>query len=256
MKRNTLFARLFQRKLTVLAVPVWVIFIVLLYVKTRPPDQTGSAANVLEVGRKESPMTPIWLPLVLTLISQTSDLSAFEAATVKPALAARDSNFTTPQARYVGCHGSDSVPETGVPPGITIPLGRCIAKNVTLKSFIGYAYGVPDSQVDQVISGGPQWLNEPYDIEAKAEKPVALRELKLMVQGLLRERFKMAFHRETREISVFDLVEVKGGAKVELAPRDKSAFHRRNSDPVMISSAGVAAGCTHSRSVWRILRRN
>jgi uncharacterized protein (TIGR03435 family) len=190
----------------------------------------------------------IALILALTLVVQTSDLPVFEAATVKPSLAGRGSNFTTPQARYVGCHGIDSVPETGVPPGITIPIGRCIARNVTLKSFIGYAYGVPDSQIEHVISGGPQWLNEPYDIEAKAEKPVSLKELKFMLQSLLRERFKMTFHRETREISVFDLIEVKGGAKVQPAVKDKECVSSQKLGPCHEFFGGRGRGL-HAQSV-------
>src|SRR5215467_10061411 len=154
-------------------------------------------------------MKPVWL-LAFLLAAQNPTLPSFEVATVKLSEAARGVNFSVPLARYIGCHGTDNLPQTGVPAGVTIPLGRCVAKN-SVRSVIGYAYGIPASQIDRVVSGGPQWLDDPYEIEGKAEKPVTTRELKLMLQSLLLERLKLTFHRENKEVAVFDLVVAKGG---------------------------------------------
>ena len=44
------FYQRYRRTLTLLAVPAWVVFIVLIYLKTHPHDQTGSGVNVLRVG--------------------------------------------------------------------------------------------------------------------------------------------------------------------------------------------------------------
>src|SRR5215467_16161642 len=145
-------------------------------------------------------MKPVWL-LAFLLAAQNPTLPSFEVAPVHLRDAARGVNFSVPLARYIGCHGTDNLPQTGVPAGVTIPLGRCIAKN-SVRSVIGYAFGIPQSQTDRVISGGPQWLDDPYEIEAKAEKPVTTKELKLMLQSLLAERLKLVFHRVTKEVAV------------------------------------------------------
>lgn len=67
---------------------------------------------------------------------------------------------------------------------------------VPLRFIIGLAYAV---QTERVL-GGPGWLNdERYDIQAKAENPNATRDdIRAMLQSLLADRFKLAFHNETR----------------------------------------------------------
>jgi uncharacterized protein (TIGR03435 family) len=82
-----------------------------------------------------------------------------------------------------------------------------------------YAYHVFDSQVTGIT---------PYDslymIEAKTESLAAKAELRLMFQSLLTDRFKLAFHREKREITVHSLVVDKKGPKIKaLRPGEKSA---------------------------------
>src|ERR1700733_1586933 len=54
--------------------------------------------------------------------------------------------------------------------------GRFIATNATLLRLIFEAYQVPYSQ----ITGGPAWLKtSEFDIDAKAEGPVGLEQLRL-----------------------------------------------------------------------------
>jgi uncharacterized protein (TIGR03435 family) len=57
-------------------------------------------------------------------------------------------------------------------------------------------------------------LNERYDIDAKAAHPVDRAELLQMLQGLLTDRFKLAMHRETKEVSGYALVVDPGGKKL------------------------------------------
>jgi hypothetical protein len=47
---TTHFYDKYRRTLLVLAVPVWVVFIVLVYIKSHPHDRSSSATNVLRVG--------------------------------------------------------------------------------------------------------------------------------------------------------------------------------------------------------------
>lgn len=86
--------------------------------------------------------------------------------------------------------------------------------NVSLLSCIQWAYGVKEYQIS-----GPPWLSvERYEIVAKAAGPVSGEELRHMLQTLLKDRFKLALHREDRELPVYALVVAgKGGAKLEPA---------------------------------------
>src|SRR5262245_21986027 len=132
----------------------------------------------------------MFLPiLMLTIVVQSAAAPSFDVATVKPSAPPEG-----PGPRYVGCHGSDSTPANA-----TIPMGRCVAKGSPLRSVIGYAYNVPPTQLNDIISG-PESLGDFYDIEAQAEKPVPVEQMKVMLQRLLAERFKLVLHREKKEI--------------------------------------------------------
>lgn len=94
--------------------------------------------------------------------------------------------------------------------------------NVPLRELLREAYGVQDKQ----ISGAPDWLNsERYDVELKLEKPATEEQLSQldenqaaslrqhMLQALLAEQFKLAVHRETKELPVYTLVVAENGPK-------------------------------------------
>ena len=84
--------------------------------------------------------------------------------------------------------------------------------NQTPQTLIREAYKVEDDQ----IVGAPSWLNSmQYDIEAKAETPVAgVDEERLLESELLSKYFKLAVHRETRLIPVYELVVAGDGPKL------------------------------------------
>ena len=66
------------------------------------------------------------------------------------------------------------------------------------------------------IFGGPSWLDsETYDLEAKAETAVSHDQLKLMLRGLLADRFKLTMHRETKELKFYALRVAKNGPKLQ-----------------------------------------
>jgi uncharacterized protein (TIGR03435 family) len=53
----------------------------------------------------------------------------------------------------------------------------------------------------------PDWVrNDRYDIEARTSEPATKDQMRLMMQSLLAERFKLAVHWEAREVPVFGLV--------------------------------------------------
>jgi uncharacterized protein (TIGR03435 family) len=102
--------------------------------------------------------------------------------------------------------------------------GNVTMRDVTLATCIKFAYGVQDSQIS-----GPEWLqSEHFDILAKADTPVAADQLKLMMRALLAERFKLAFHRQNKELSAYAMTVAKGGAKLKESAADAQPF-RENS---------------------------
>jgi uncharacterized protein (TIGR03435 family) len=83
-------------------------------------------------------------------------------------------------------------------------------RNVNLKTCIRWAWHVSEFQVT-----GPAWLDsERYEIAGKAAGPAAEDQLRLMMQALLQERFKLALHSQTKEFPVYVLVPGKNGPKV------------------------------------------
>jgi uncharacterized protein (TIGR03435 family) len=62
--------------------------------------------------------------------------------------------------------------------------------------------------------GGPRWLeSDRFDIEAKATGNPRREQVLTMLQSMLADRFKLALHRETRELPVYEMAVAKGGPK-------------------------------------------
>jgi uncharacterized protein (TIGR03435 family) len=92
---------------------------------------------------------------------------------------------------------------------VPLPGGKLNATNISLKRLIAVAYSITDFQ----IFGNVPWLeSERYDMEARAPGPAALPQLRLMLQPLLADRFKLKFHRENREMRIFTLTQAKPGS--------------------------------------------
>ena len=91
---------------------------------------------------------------------------------------------------------------------------RFIGKNFTLKLLIAAAYDLNPVE----ISGGPEWVgSEHFDIVALTPgdvRPTRMEQM-TMLRGLLTERFRLAFHREAKEFSIYELQVAKGGAKLK-----------------------------------------
>lgn len=89
--------------------------------------------------------------------------------------------------------------------------------NVTLRQYVNYAFRIPMPQ----ISGGPPWMDDyRFDVVAKTGQPVDPPELYAMLQAFLADRFHLATHHETRNLSGFALTIAKGGLKIAPASPD------------------------------------
>jgi uncharacterized protein (TIGR03435 family) len=83
-------------------------------------------------------------------------------------------------------------------------------QNTTLRYCIAFAYKVKDYQII-----APKWLeDEHFDINAKGPEGSTHAHLPEMLQTLLKDRFHLEFHRETKDLPGLELVMAKDGIKV------------------------------------------
>lgn len=111
-----------------------------------------------------------------------ADNTSFEVASVKP-------------------NQSGDIRQNGVRP----EGDRVTAVNLPLRQLIQVTFNLSSERVV-----GPDWIaGERFDISAKARSRIAGNEWRPMMQALLAERFKLAVHRETRQLSVLALVRAR-----------------------------------------------
>jgi len=101
--------------------------------------------------------------------------------------------------------------------GFTFTGNRFTATNATLVDMIVRVY--PTRRIQ--MQGGPDGIDsERFDVLAKAddsEGEVKHSQIAEMVQTMLEDRFKLAFHNETKEMQVLTLVQGKSSPKLEPA---------------------------------------
>jgi len=163
---------------------------------------------------------PIFLGLIASppLQSQSQQPLAFEVASIK--------------------ENKSTDPRTGIAMQF-LPGGRLAVRNVVLNFLIAQAYNLPPQS--QRLSGGPDWIrNTRYDIEATAEKgvipegtSVKVRDdkIRLMIQALFADRFKLVMRRETRELSVYAVTVAKNGPKLQKAAVEEKDCSENPSGP-------------------------
>ena len=112
-------------------------------------------------------------------------------------------------------------PNTGGPmrfginggPGTKDP-GRVTGQHATLSYLLTYAYDMRRTQ----LSGVQEWMDrDMFDITAKVPQGATKEQTKVMLQNLLIDRFRLAEHRETKEMPIYALVVAKGGPKLQPA---------------------------------------
>ncbi|MGH9421652.1 MAG: M56 family metallopeptidase, partial [Thermoanaerobaculia bacterium] len=168
-------------------------------------------AHKLNVGRKlmlaAAALIVVAGPFVVGIMNvspifSAQSLPAFEVASVKPH-SPGDRSLVFPQF---------------------LPGGRFSVVGLPLQIVIAFAYNLPFQGTQR--SGGPDWIRSAeniYDIEAKADED-ALKglssneradKLRLMLQSLLAERFKLTIRRDRKEQPVYTLTVGKNGPKLQ-----------------------------------------
>lgn len=125
--------------------------------------------------------------------------AAFDVASIHPA------------APQPGAEGSSRSRIEHSPTSISL-------RNIDLNECIQWAYNIPHFQITGRIPP------ERYDIRATAGGPVAVSQLRLMLQDLLATRFQLALHRERKPVAIYELVAAKSGPK--LPPRNADDSQR------------------------------
>ena len=143
----------------------------------------------------------------------------FEVATVRP------HTGNVPLAS-IGIHGG---PGTDDPSQINFTF-------VPMKELLLRAYGVRSPEVS-----GPSWMDtERYDIAAKVPLAATEEEANVMLQNLLVERFGLVFHREKKELQVYELTIGKDAPKLRESLKE---------DPLAKPGAPPSRGTTDKNGV-------
>lgn len=96
---------------------------------------------------------------------------------------------------------------------------QIITVNTSLSDLVKFAYDLNDKQI---ISNTP-WLDtDKFDISGTPDVPGIpnLTQFKSLIRKLLAERFRLAFHREKKELSAYVLTVGKTGSKIKKSESD------------------------------------
>ena len=135
-------------------------------------------------------------------LSQTWQTAAggkmsFEVASVKPS---KPDTFTSPNFPL------DS--------GDAFAAGGRFSADFPLSVYITFAYKLTltREQRESMLAHLPKWVStDKFTIQAKAEGNPTKDQMRLMVQSLLADRFKLAVHFETEQMPIFVLTVAKPG---------------------------------------------
>jgi uncharacterized protein (TIGR03435 family) len=124
--------------------------------------------------------------------------------------------FEVASVRSSGAITSKNADEAKREMGMQINGAQVDVSMMSLAELVRRAYRLRPSEFS-----GPAWTSsERYDIHAKLPSGSTQAQVPAMLQTLLTERFKVAFHRESREHQVYALVVGKGGLKLKQVEPD------------------------------------
>jgi len=141
--------------------------------------------------------------LVLGVAAQTVDSQsakpgmAFEVASIRP-----DKSTGRPISDFPIGPGRVYVPREGI----------FRATHILPIQYIGFAYDLTHSQMAYLANHVPDWVvTEGFDITARVEGKPSEDQLRLMMQSLFEDRFKLAIHKQDREVPTLALVLARPG---------------------------------------------
>jgi len=154
-------------------------------------------------------MTPAVRPLVLAVLAAICAIDAARAQPAQTATAAAP-RFEVASVRLNTSNERVRFRVRAIPDA-----GRLTLSGMGVQEVIQSAYGL---QSFELVTNGSPILKQRIDVVAKAAMPTSVAEMQRMLQPLLEERFKLAVHRETREMDALVLVRV---TEARLGPKIK-----------------------------------
>ena len=127
---------------------------------------------------------------------------------------------------------------TQVSAGLRVAGSQVRVTGMSLKDYIGMAYGVKPQQIE-----GPDWLGQArFDLAATIPADGSAAQLEGMLQSLLADRFKMTMHREKKEFPVYALGVARGGAKLQPSAAGPEPVTTEKQPEVNVAAGGSSAG--------------
>jgi uncharacterized protein (TIGR03435 family) len=114
-------------------------------------------------------------------------------------------------------------------------------RKATMLDLIRIAYNVDP----EMVMGGPNWLEfDRFDIAAKASASSSQEQIRLMLQWLLADRFKLVLHRDVRQMPAFVLAAGKTKPKISESDGTGDAGCQYEQQPA--GSAVIAYACRNA----------
>jgi uncharacterized protein (TIGR03435 family) len=197
------------------------------YVGTLSPDGNAISGNQTQGGQtsvmnfQRSTADTAWPIPEPPKSMDPNAIPKFDVVTIKPSDPARQGKGFTMRGRHV------------------------LTFNTDVNDLITFAYGLHVKQ----IAGAPNWAaTDKFDIDGipDVEGQPNLKQLKLLIQSALTDRFKLTFHHDQKELSVYALTIGKGGPKLTETinnPNDPKNFGFRRLGNLTVTNSTMKDFC-------------
>jgi uncharacterized protein (TIGR03435 family) len=134
--------------------------------------------------------------------------------------------------------------------GFTIRGRHVMTINTNLSDLITFAYNLHPRQ----LIGAPAWyVTDKFDIDGvpDVEGQPNLKQMKLLIQSVLADRFHLTFHHDQKELSVYALTVGKGGPKLTETsnqPNDPANFVFRKLGALLVTNSTMKDFCDGMQS--------
>lgn len=186
-------------------------------------------------------LTPVGLIMVIGIVALTQpNTGTARAQSISTTWESAGRGKHSFEVASVKQNQSTNVPTASFPlnnqDGFASTGGLFSATNYRLDALIGFAYRLTGRQTQFVLSQLPKWaVTERFDIQARADDDPTKDQMRLMLQSLLADRFKLVVHVETQQLPVFAVILVKPG---KLGPEVHP--HSDNPPCVLLAPPGMS----------------
>jgi uncharacterized protein (TIGR03435 family) len=129
--------------------------------------------------------------------------------------------------------------------GFTVRGRHVMTFNTNLDDLLSFAYSL---HAKQIIDAPPWFATDKFDIDGVPDvdgRPSA-QQMRMLIQSALTDRFKLTFHHDKKELSVYALEIGKGGPKLTETihqPGDPRNFLFRNLGNLMVTNSTMQDFC-------------